>query len=100
LETVSVEQDRSRERRESRGESRGERSESSRPREQDNNRRSREVGYVPAPRVKNDPFFDKPYEPSGRSADAPKPAAPQPLRKSANIKPKRVVAALFKSTAD
>ena len=119
LETVSVEQDRSRERREPRGDSResrggdrGERSESSgrprdsalsrdsRPREQDNNRRSREVGYVPAPRVKNDPFFDKPYEPSGRSADAPKPAAPQPLRKSANIKPKRVVAALFKSTAD
>jgi superfamily II DNA/RNA helicase len=109
LETVSVEQDRSRERREPRGESRGERSESSRPRdsalsresrprEQDNNRRSREVGYVPAPRIKNDPFFDKPYEPTVRSADAPKPAAPEPLRKSANIKPKRVVAALFKST--
>jgi len=113
LETVSVEQDRSRERREprndSRGESRGERSEfssrprdsalsrDSRPREQDNNRRSREVGYVPAPRIKNDPFFDKPYEATVRSADAA-PAAPEPLRKSANIKPKRVVAALFKST--
>jgi hypothetical protein len=53
---------------------------------------------VPAPRIKNDPFFDKPYEPTVRSADAPKPAAPEPLRKSANIKPKRVVAALFKST--
>jgi superfamily II DNA/RNA helicase len=101
LENVSVEQDRSRERREpreSRGGDRGERSESSsRPREQDS-RRSREVGYVPAPRVKNDPFFDKPYEPSARAADLPKPAAPEPLRKSANIKPKRVVAALFKST--
>jgi superfamily II DNA/RNA helicase len=105
LETVSVAQDRSRERREPRGESRGEsresrggeRSESSsRPREQDS-RRSREVGYVPAPRVKNDPFFDKPYEAPVRSADAA-PAAPEPLRKSANIKPKRVVAALFKST--
>jgi ATP-dependent RNA helicase RhlE len=115
LETVSVEPDRSRERREPRGESResrggdrSERSESSsrpregyasrdtRPREQDS-RRSREVGYVPAPRVKNDPFFDKPYEAPVRSADAPQ-AAPEPLRKSANIKPKRVMAALFKST--
>jgi superfamily II DNA/RNA helicase len=122
LETVSVEQDRSRERREPRndsrgesrgdaprGESRGERSESSsrprdsalsrdaRPREQDN-RRSREVGYVPAPRIKNDPFFDKPYEAPVRNAEAAAPAAPDPLRKSANIKPKRVMAALFKST--
>jgi len=104
LENVTVEQDRSRERREprsdsreSRGGDRGERSESSsRPREPDS-RRSREVGYVPAPRVKNDPFFDKPYEAPVRSADAPAPA-PEPLRKSANIKPKRVMAALFKST--
>jgi hypothetical protein len=116
LENVTVEQDRSRERREPRGESResrggdrGERSESSsrprdsalsrdsRPREQDS-RRSREVGYVPAPRIKNDPFFDKPYEAPVRSAEAAAPAAPDPLRKSANIKPKRVMAALFKST--
>jgi superfamily II DNA/RNA helicase len=121
LENVTVEQDRSRERREPRGESResrgeprgdaprGERSEpssrprdsalsrDSRPREQDS-RRSREVGYVPAPRIKNDPFFDKPYEAPVRSAEAAAPAAPDPLRKSANIKPKRVMAALFKST--
>jgi superfamily II DNA/RNA helicase len=105
LETVTVEQDRSRERREprgeSRGESRGERHESGRSREsragRDNDERRREVGYVPAPRIKNDPFFDKPYEASVRSADAA-PVAPEPLRKSANIKPKRVVAALFKST--
>jgi superfamily II DNA/RNA helicase len=116
LENVTVEQDRSRERREprndsreSRGGDRGERSESSsrpregyaprdaRPREQDS-RRSREVGYVPAPRIKNDPFFDKPYEAPVRSAEAAAPAAPDPLRKSANIKPKRVMAALFKST--
>jgi hypothetical protein len=69
----------------------------SRPREQDS-RRSREVGYVPAPRIKNDPFFDKPYEAPVRSAEAAAPAAPDPLRKSANIKPKRVMAALFKST--
>jgi hypothetical protein len=124
LENVTVEQDRSRERREprndsrsdsrepraefSRGEPRGERSEFSsrpregyasrdaRPREQDS-RRSREVGYVPAQRIKNDPFFDKPYEATVRSAEAA-PVAPDPLRKSANIKPKRVMAALFKST--
>ncbi|MEY4490645.1 MAG: hypothetical protein RLY41_451, partial [Pseudomonadota bacterium] len=109
LESVTVEQDRSRERREPRESRSGERSESSsrprgdsalsrdsRPREQDS-RRSREVGYVPAPRIKNDPFFDKPYEAPVRSADAPVPA-PEPLRKSANIKPKRVMAALFKST--
>ncbi len=49
--------------------------------------------------MKNDPFFDKPYEPAARSTDAPKVASPEPLRKSANIKPKRVVAALFKSTS-
>jgi superfamily II DNA/RNA helicase len=113
LENVTVEQDRSRERREPRGESResrgesrggdrsgdrGERSEtSSRSRDSDS-RRSREVGYVPAPRIKNDPFFDKPYEAPVRSAEAAAPAAPDPLRKSANIKPKRVMAALFKST--
>jgi len=110
LETVTVEQDRSRERRErreprgeSRGESRGgdrgERHDSGRSRGgRDNDERRREVGYVPAPRIKNDPFFDKPYEPTARSTDAPQVAAPEPLRKSANIKPKRVVAALFKST--
>jgi superfamily II DNA/RNA helicase len=121
LENVAVELDRPRERREPRGDSReprsdaprgeprGERSESSsrpregfasrdaRPREQDS-RRSREVGYVPAPRIKNDPFFDKPYEAPVRTAEAAAPAAPDPLRKSANIKPKRVMAALFKST--
>jgi hypothetical protein len=49
-------------------------------------------------RVKQDPFFDKPYEEP--AADAVKPAAnPDPLRKSPNIKPKRNVAALFKTTA-
>jgi hypothetical protein len=56
------------------------------------------VGYVPAPRIKNDPFFDKPYEAPVRSAEVAAPAAPDPLRKSANIKPRRVMAALFKST--
>jgi hypothetical protein len=65
------------------------------PRESQNRARS---NYANSPRVKQDPFFDKPYEEP--SADALKPAAaPDPLRKSPNIKPKRNVAALFKTTA-
>jgi superfamily II DNA/RNA helicase len=107
LENVTVAQDRPRETREPRNDSRadaprgeaprGERAASSgRSREQDS-RRSREVGYVPAPRIKNDPFFDKPYEASMLNAETT-PATPDPLRKSPNIKPKRVMAALFKST--
>jgi hypothetical protein len=59
---------------------------------------SREVGYVPAPRIKNAPFFDKPYKSPVHSAEAAAPAAHHPLCKSANIKPKRVMTALFKST--
>jgi superfamily II DNA/RNA helicase len=54
--------------------------------------------YASTTRVKQDPFFDKPYEEP--SADDVKPVvAPDPLRKSPNIKPKRNVAALFKTTA-
>jgi len=54
---------------------------------------------APAPR---DPFFDKPYEPSAPVAEAPAPSwesAAKPASRgiSANIKPKRKVAALFKS---
>jgi hypothetical protein len=49
--------------------------------------------------VAHDPFFDKPYEEPSAEVLANKPAAPEPLRKSANIKPKRKVAALFKSEA-
>ena len=65
------------------------------PRESHNRSRS---NYASSPRVKHDPFFDTPYEEP--SADAVKPAAaPDPLRKSPNIKPKRNVAALFKTTA-
>jgi superfamily II DNA/RNA helicase len=98
LESVSVDQDRSRERREPResrgGERGGERRDAGRAREA----RPREAGYSPVPRVVHDPFFDKPYEAPVRSAEAVKPVAPEPLRKSANIKSKRVVAALFKST--
>ena len=49
-----------------------------------------------------DPFFDKPYEPTVRTDDAPAPswetAQAKPLRSvSANIKTKRKVPALFKT---
>ena len=63
-------------------------------------RAPREYGRpAPAPR---DPFFDKPYEPSAPAAEAPSPSwesAAKPASRgiSANIKPKRKVAALFKS---
>ncbi len=62
-------------------------------------RQGRDSHYAPAPRVAHDPFFDKPYEEPSADVLANKPAAPEPLRKSANIKPKRKVAALFKSEA-
>ena len=57
----------------------------------------RESARTAAPR---DPFFDKPYEPAA-APEAPswEPAKPPSSGRSisANIKPKRVVAALFKS---
>jgi superfamily II DNA/RNA helicase len=59
----------------------------------------RRGGFRPAP-INRDPFFQKPYEPA--AADTPpswEPSAPRSARSSisANIKPKRKVAALFKS---
>jgi ATP-dependent RNA helicase RhlE len=62
--------------------------------------RERRGGFRPAP-VNRDPFFEKPYEAS--SADAApswESAAPKTPRSSisANIKPKRKVAALFKTS--
>ena len=59
----------------------------------------RRGGFRPAP-INRDPFFQKPYEPA--PADVPpswEPSAPRAARSSisANIKPKRKVAALFKS---
>ena len=61
--------------------------------------RERRGGFRPAP-VSRDPFFEKPYEAQAQDA-APtwEPTAPRPARSSisANIKPKRKVAALFKS---
>jgi len=60
-------------------------------------------GFRPAP-VSRDPFFEKPYEPVAVTADtapsweaAAKPATHSSI--SANIKPKRKVAALFKAKA-
>jgi hypothetical protein len=54
--------------------------------------------------VARDPFFDKPYEPSAATAAtpasweaAPKAATAARSGISANIKPKRKVAALFKA---
>jgi hypothetical protein len=58
----------------------------------------RESNYASAPRVSHDPFFDKPYEAPVLADGAPV-VTQEPLRKSPNIKPKRKVAALFK-TAD
>ncbi len=61
--------------------------------------RERRGGFRPAP-VNRDPFFEKPYEPQAQeAAPAWEPTTPRPARSviSANIKPKRKVAALFKS---
>ena len=76
---------------------RGERS--SRGGERRDRRPASDSGYSPAPRVAHDPFFDKPYEAPSAEALAAKPAPAEPLRRSANIKPKRKVAALFKNEA-
>ena len=59
-------------------------------------------GYRP-PAPPRDPFFDKPYEAPATEAaptwETPGGAAPVPSPVSANIKTKRKVAALFKTTA-
>ncbi|WP_198970675.1 DEAD/DEAH box helicase [Xylophilus sp. ASV27] len=61
-------------------------------------RAEREQRYVRAPSAPRDPFFERPYE-SGAREDAPvwEAAAKAAPRVSANIKPKRKVAALFKA---
>ena len=56
-------------------------------------------GFRPAV-VSRDPFFEKPYEPSSADAAPAWEAAARPATRSgisANIKPKRKVAALFKA---
>jgi superfamily II DNA/RNA helicase len=59
----------------------------------------RRGGFRPAP-VNRDPFFEKPYEaPAADATPSWEPSGPKVVRSSisANIKPKRKVAALFKS---
>jgi ATP-dependent RNA helicase RhlE len=52
--------------------------------------------YAPAPRPPRDAFFDKPYEPSVTSGEAPWETKAAPVRGvSPNIKTKKKVAALF-----
>jgi hypothetical protein len=61
--------------------------------------RERRGGFRPAP-VNRDPFFEKPYEaPSAEAKPLWESAKPAPTARSlsANIKPKRKVAALFKT---
>ena len=61
--------------------------------------RERRGGFRPAP-INRDPFFEKPYEPTASEASPSwEASAPKPGRSSisANIKPKRKVAALFKT---
>ena len=59
----------------------------------------RESRYEPRQKAPRDPFFDQPYvEPSADSVPASAAVpSPQAHRRSANIKPKRKVAALFKN---
>jgi len=59
--------------------------------------RRRENGYVPAPRVPQDPFFNQPYVEQPVDAVVVKSTTPVPQRKSTNIKSKHKVAALFKT---
>ena len=61
-------------------------------------REGRREGYRAAPAAPRDPFFDKPYEAAAaEAAPAWEETARPASRVSANIKPKRKVAALFKS---
>ena len=62
----------------------------------------RESHRSAAPKAPRDPFFDQPYvEPTAEGTDAAPAAAAQPAagRRSANIKSKRKVAALFKTAS-
>ena len=73
--------------------------EASDPRDGIDSQRERRGGFRPAP-VNRDPFFEKPYEaPSNVAApvwESAKPSGGARSSISANIKPKRKVAALFK----
>ena len=109
LETLPLDDDRRGAARGGEGSSRGwrdgagaPRREREREREPREGREAREPhrGFRPAV-ASRDPFFEKPYEPAPTAAAAPawEAAAKSPARSSisANIKPKRKVAALFKA---
>jgi len=77
--------------------------ESSQPRERMERRERREYTPHRPPPVSRDPFFDRPYEPSASAESQPSWEAAtraQPARNgvSANIKPKKKIAALFQSS--
>ena len=77
--------------------------ESSQPRERMERRERREYTPHRSPPVSRDPFFDRPYEPSASAESQPSWEAAtraQPARNgvSANIKPKKKIAALFQSS--
>ena len=79
-----------------------ERGETGDPRDAIDGARTRESREYRAPRPPADPLFDQPYEPPAQSDTAPAweaSAKPAGNRVSANIKPKRKVAALFKADA-
>jgi superfamily II DNA/RNA helicase len=85
--------------------SRGERGD----RDEDARRGERAPGYstrraIPAAAQPADPFFDRPYEPPEEVADAPawEQRAPRTARAglSSNIKPRRKIAALFKTNTE
>ena len=76
--------------------------ESSQPRERTERRERREYAPHRQPVASRDPFFDRPYEPSAQapaqpSWEAAARAAPGRSGMSQNIKPRKKVAALFKT---
>ena len=72
------------------------------PRDGSDSQRERRGGFRPAP-LNRDPFFEKPYEAPSHVAspvwESARPAATSRSSISANIKPKRKLAALFKTAA-
>ncbi|MBC7468204.1 MAG: DEAD/DEAH box helicase [Ramlibacter sp.] len=66
------------------------------PPERERERSARPQREFRAPAASRDPFFDQPYQPPATDAAPAWESGPRPSKISANIKPKRNVAALFK----
>ena len=66
------------------------------PPERERERSARPQREFRAPVASRDPFFDQPYQPPATDAAPAWESGPRPSKLSANIKPKRNVAALFK----